>query len=128
MRWILQWLFDDLLRFFGPFVTELHSLREGMSRARRRREHHGASAREAAARAEELLTRVRAMEVSAEADVSELVNARKELMAAEGDVRHHRARANQAEEALRLMKVDRGRMEAGEPAAHREAYQELLNH
>jgi hypothetical protein len=49
-------------------------------------------------------------------------------MAAEGDVRHHRARANQAEEALRLMKVDRGRMEAGEAPAHREAYRELLNH
>lgn len=121
-------MFDDLLRLFGPFVSELRFLREGMSRARRRLECHGALAREAASKAEELLTRVRAMEVSAEADVSELVKARKELMVAEGDVRHHRARANQAEEALRLMKVDRGRMEAGQPPAHREAYRDLLNH
>lgn len=127
MRWILQWLLDDLRRLFNPHLPQLHALREGMMRARARQAHHHDAAREASERAGELLRRVRALEMSREADVGELVQARKELVLAEGDLRHHRSRATQAQEALRLMRSDRERMEAGEDAEHREVYEELLN-
>lgn len=128
MRWLLQWLLQDLRRFFNPHTPEMHALRHGMVRARQRQEHHEAEAREASERAGQLLQRVRALESSPEADVAELVAARKDLMVAEGDLRHHRARAQQAREAMRLMRADRDNLANGGDAEHRERYADLLNH
>jgi predicted dithiol-disulfide oxidoreductase (DUF899 family) len=68
------------------------------------------------------------LESSPEADVAELVAARKDLMVAEGDLRHHRARAQQAREAMRLMRADRDNLANGGDAEHRERYADLLNH
>lgn len=127
MTWILRWLLEDLQRFLNPRADDLRRLREGMARARHRHAHHTEAAREAEAGARECLKRVRVLEMSPDAPVGALVAARRELMLAEGDVRHHRARTAQAEEALRLMTADRECLTAGEEARHREQYAELLN-
>ncbi|UCC25784.1 MAG: hypothetical protein JSU98_01555 [Gemmatimonadales bacterium] len=127
MRWLLQWLLDDLRRFFNPQVGPSHALREGMVRARQRQSYHEEEAREASERAGQLLQRVRALEMSPEADVTELVAARKDLVVAEGDLRHHRARAEEAREALRLMRADRDNLAQGGEAEHRDRYAHLLN-
>ena len=127
MRWLIEWLLEDVRAFFNPGARELKNLRSGMARARARHRHHQAHARDASERAEELLRRVQALEMSREADVSELVAARRELMLAEGDLRHHRSRANQAKEAHRLMKVDREHLEKGRQAQQREHYEDLLD-
>ena len=70
---------------------------------------------------------MRALEMSPEADVEELVRARRDLVVAEGDLRHHRARAEHAREALRLMRADRDHLSRGRPAEHRDRYEEMLN-
>jgi len=127
MTWILRWLLEDLQRFLNPRADELRRLREGVVRARQRHGHHAEAGREATARVRILLNRVRVLEMSPDAPVETLVGARRDLMVAEGDARHHRARAAQAEEALRLMKEDRDRLEAGQDARHRERYADLLN-
>ena len=127
MRRILLWLLEDLRGLFAPHVAEMRHLRGGMARARQREAHHREGAREASERAGQLMRRIKALEMSREADVGELVEVRRELVVAEGDLRHHRSRARQAEEALRLMKGDRERLEQGLAAEHRAAYAELLN-
>lgn len=127
MTWILRWLLDDLQRFLNPRADDLRRVREGMVRARQRKAHHAEAAREGAARVRILLNRVRVLEMSPDAPVEALVAARRDLMVAEGDARHHRARTAQAEEALRLMKADREQLEAGQEARHRERYADLLN-
>lgn len=127
MRWLLRWLLDDLQRLLNPRAGELARLPGGMARARRRHAWHRAQAREASERTAQLLQRVKALEMSPEAPLDELVTARRELMAAEADLRHHRSRAAGAEEALRLMREDRGILEAGGQARHRDRYAHLLN-
>ena len=127
MTWILRWLLEDLQRFLNPRADDLRRLRDGMARARHRQAHHTRAGGEAAARAREVAKRVRVLEMSPDAPVEALVAARRDLMVAEGDARHHRARTAHAEEALRLMTEDRERMTAGEGARHRERYAELLN-
>lgn len=127
MKWLLRWLLEDLQHLFNPMGPELRNLREARMRAHRRRERHGTLARKALKRCTEILARVRELEASSEAPLEALVAARRELLAAEGDLRHHQGKASSAEEALRLMAEDRRRMEAGDPPRHRDRYTELLN-
>jgi hypothetical protein len=127
MRRILLWFLEELGAVFDPRTQELRHLKAGMVRARQRHDHHRALAREASQRVDEAMRRVKALEMSWEADVDELVNARRELVLIETDLRHHRARGRAAQEALRLMKADAKRLGSGQDAEHRDAYLELLN-
>jgi len=127
MKWLLIWLLGDVRRLLSPHAPGLSRLRDGMGRARRRHEYHRARARETSERVGQLISRVKALEMSSDADVAELVSARKDLVLAEGDLAHHHARAADAAEALRLMRADRDRMDAGEEARHRDAYREYLD-
>lgn len=127
MRWLLQWLLEDLRGLLVHDPRALAEVRGGLVRARHRHAHHRELARVSSERANELKVRLRSMELSDEAEVEALVELRRELVHAEGDVRHHRARAVQTEEAMRLMREDRKRLRSGEPAEHRQAYLELLD-
>lgn len=127
MRWLLLWLLEDLQRLLNPRAADLTRLRGGMVRARQRHAWHRGQAREASERTAQLLQRVKALEMSPEAPLDVLVAARRELMAAEGDLRHHRSGSAEAEKALRLMREDREILEAGGEARHRDHYAHLLN-
>jgi hypothetical protein len=127
MKWLLLWLLEDLQRLLNPMARDLSRLRGGRMRARSRQEHHAGLAKRALKRCTEILKRVRELEASSEAPLEDLVAARRELLVAEGDLRHHQAHAAAAEEALRLMEEDRARMAAGDAPKHRERYAELLD-
>lgn len=127
MKWLLRWLLEDLQHLLNPRAPDLRRLREARMRARGRHERHRAMAKTALKRCTEILARVRDLEASSEAPLEALVDARREMLAAEGDLRHHQGRAAEAEEALRLMAEDRERMESGDAPRHRERYAELLN-
>jgi len=127
MKWLLIWLLGDLHRLLNPQAPALSRLRDGMGRARRRHDYHRERARETSERVGQLAGRLRAMEMSSDADVAELVAARKGLVLAEEELAHHHARAAEAAETLRLMKADRDRLDAGDDARHRDEYREFLD-
>lgn len=108
MRWLLQWLVEDVCRLFGIPVTEQEERRRKMVRQKARKTYHSGEL----SQAEELLRSrrraVRVLEVSADTPRDELVEARRTMMLAEGDVRHHRARLHQAREALEALRAEAG--------------------
>lgn len=112
MRWLLQWLVEDILRLFGVPVTEHAELREEMVRRRQRKGYHSAELTEAEERLTVHRRRVRVMERSPDTPREDLVAARRELVQAEGDVRHHEARLHQARVELEEMQASRH----GDPA------------
>lgn len=126
MRWLLQRLLEDLQRLLHPRTPDLARLRDGMLRGRHRHAYHRQQAREASDRFADLRGRIRVLELSPEAPLAELVDARRDLMAAEGDFRHHRVRTAEVEEALRLMRDDRRTLEAGGDPRHLDQYAHLL--
>lgn len=108
MRWLLQWLLEDLRRLFGTPVTRQAEGRREMVRQRERKRYHSAELSDAEERLRSRRRAVRVLEVSADTPRDELVTARRAMMLAEGDVRHHRARLHQAREALEALRQDAG--------------------
>lgn len=108
MRWLLQWLMEDVCRLFGIAVSEQAERRGEMVRQKARKDYHS---RELSDAEEQLRIRrrsVRVLEVSAETPREDLVEARRAMMLAEGDVRHHRGRLHQARQALATLREEVG--------------------
>lgn len=100
MRWLLQWLVEDVCRLFGIPVTAQADRRAEMVRQRARKRYHSRELSDAEERLRTRRRTVRVLEVAADTPREDLVEARRAMMLAEGDVRHHRARLHQAREAL----------------------------
>lgn len=124
MRWILEWL---LLGLRGGRTRDLQRLRSGLVRLGRRRRYHAERMR----RAEEVLARathrVEYLEMSEDAELAELVDARRALVTARHEVEHHDRRLKEAQATLSRMHGDRRRLGAGEDPEHWDSYLEDLD-
>jgi chromosome segregation ATPase len=124
MRWILEWLFGG---FRDGRARELRRLRSGLVRVRHRRLYHRArlgTAEEAFVRARH---RVEFLEMSEEAELEELVEARRGLVTLRQEMEHHDRRLKEAQATLSRMHGDRRRLRAGEEPEHWESYLEDLD-
>ena len=106
MRWLLQWLVEDVCRLFGVAVTRKEERRREAVRQKARKAYHSRELSDAEERLRSRRRNVRVLEVAADTPREDLVEARKAMMLAEGDVRHHRARLHQAREALEALAKD----------------------
>jgi len=106
MRWLLQWLVEDVCRLFGVPVSEVHERRAGVLRQKARKAYHSRELSEAEERFRTRRRAVRILEASPDTPRDELVAARRTMVLAQGDVRHHEIRLAQAREALRALLGD----------------------
>lgn len=121
MRWLLEWLFGAV----GPGRPEariLSSLRAATVRVRRRAEYHRAGRGKAQGEFDRTSRRVRFLELSQDAEVSELVQAHQELLRARNILDHHERRLQAAEALHEMMRSDRVRLKEGREPEHRDAY------
>jgi chromosome segregation ATPase len=124
MRWILEWLLGGLR---DRRARELQRLRSGLVRVRRRRVHHGECLQAAEAEFVRGTHRVEFLEMSEDAAVEELVDARRSLVALRQEMEHHDRRLKEAQAMLSRMHGDRRRLRAGEEPEHWESYLDDLD-
>jgi hypothetical protein len=106
MRWILQWLLDDLRRILGVPLDREREVRETALRLQGREAWHDELLAAARAEAEVLRERVTRLERAEDTPGHELVQARRALVLVEADIRHHTARLRQAREALAELRAE----------------------
>lgn len=122
MRWLLEWL---LLGTGGGLLPEgrlLARLRSGATRLRLRSDYHRRQRDEAREAFDRANRRIQLLEMSEDAAVEELVEARKALLWARDSVEHHEAQLRTTEHLRRLIRVDRAHLAGGRDPEHWEAY------
>ncbi|MEJ2538880.1 MAG: hypothetical protein P8188_02650 [Gemmatimonadota bacterium] len=126
MRWLVQWLLAGVTGSLAPRADGLSRLRRGLTRTRLRRDYHVRRLQEAEDSFARAARRVEFLEMSEEAEVAELVEARKALLEARHAVQHHERRREQVEELRGRMESDRERLLDGRDPEYQDLYDQEL--
>lgn len=118
---MLEWLFGHVGQG-GPDAGSLARLRVGTVRVARRAEYHRRRRAEAREDFDRASRRVRFLELSQEAEVSELVEAHQALLRARNALDHHERRLEATVAVHEMMRADRLRLQDGRAPRHQEAY------